>query len=346
MVDRPITVGLVGLGSLGIRLGEQFSELSDSELVAIADVNEEILADAGEELGVPDASRYQDYETMLDSESLDAVAIATPNGLHYDQTLAALERDLHVLVEKPLATSVEDAYEVTQRAEASDRTVMVGYQRHFNPAYDLARERWAEGDRTPRFITGEITHDWQSYYEEMEDWRMDEFLSGGGHLLNVGTHVIDAILWTTDLTPTHVNAYVDFHDDEQIFDKQSSTIIEFEEGAVANVSDTGIVARTREHVHIWDEEGAVYLEGREWDDRTGHTIDADGTEHDPYFGYDRRLSKGRAFLDSILSGTEPPATVRDGLSAVVVTKAAYESGRRNERVAIADLYPFLDEEYL
>ena len=121
MVDRPITVGLVGLGSLGIRLGEQFAELSDSELVAIADVNEEILADAGEELGVPDASRYQDYETMLDSESLDAVAIATPNGLHYDQTLAALERDLHVLVEKPLATSVEDAYEVTQRAEASDR---------------------------------------------------------------------------------------------------------------------------------------------------------------------------------------------------------------------------------
>ncbi|WP_436924199.1 Gfo/Idh/MocA family protein [Halosimplex amylolyticum] len=344
MVDRSdaVTVGIAGVGSLGIRLARQFEELPDSELVALADVSEESLADAGEELSVPASSQYLDYETMLDEEPLDAVGIATPNGLHYRQASAALDRDLHVLCEKPLATSVEDAHDLWERAEASERTFMVGYQRHFNPAYDLARERWALGDREPRFITGEITHDWQSYYEHMEDWRMDPDLSGGGHLLNVGTHVVDAILWTTGLTPTHVNAYVDFHDEDQIFDKQSSTIIEFEEGAMANVSDTGVVARTREHVHIWDEEGAVYLEGREWDDRTGTTIDADGTEHDPYNGYDRRLSKGRAFLDAVETGEEPPATALDGLKAVVVTMAAYESGRRNERLSLAAEFPFLD----
>jgi len=344
MVDSTDTVriGLAGVGSLGIRLGRQFDELPGSELVALADVDEDGLAAAGTELSVPAASQYLEYEDMLERESLDAVGIATPNGLHYDQATAALERDLHVLCEKPLATDVEEAYDLWERSEATDRTVMVGYQRHFNPAYDLARERWALGDREPRFITGEITHDWQSYYETMADWRMDPDLSGGGHLLNVGTHVIDAILWTTGLTPTHVNAYVDFHDDDQVFDKQSSTIIEFAEGAMANVSDTGVVARTREHVHIWDEEGAVYLEGREWDDRTGYTIDADGTEHEPYSGYDRRLSKGQAFLDAIESGERPPATALDGLKAVVVTMAAYESGRRNERVSIDEEFPFLD----
>ena len=217
---------------------------------------------------------------------------------------------------------------------------MVGYQRHLNPSYDLARERWALGDREPRFVTGEITHDWRSYYETMDDWRMDPDLSGGGHLLNVGTHVIDAILWTTGLTPTHVNAHVDFHDSEQVIDRQSSINVEFANGAIANVSDTGIVARTREHVHIWDEEGAVYLEGREWDDRTGYTIDAEGTEHSPHLDYSRRLSKGRAFLDSIVAGTEPPATVRDGALATLVTMAAYESGRRNERVELSELYPY------
>ena len=335
-----LAVGLVGVGSLGRRLGRQFVELPRSKLVALSDVDREGLADAGEELGVPVAARYESYEAMLDEASLDAVAIATPNGLHYEQASAALDRDLHVLCEKPLATSVEDAYELTERAEATDRTVMVGYQRHLNPAYELARERWALGDREPRFVTGEITHDWQSYYEEMSDWRMDPELSGGGHLLNVGTHVVDAILWMTGLTPTHVNAYVDFHDDDEVFDRQSSTIIEFEEGAVANVSDTGVVARTREHVHVWDEEGAVYLEGVEWDDRTGYVIDAEGTEHRPYQGYDRRLSKGTAFLDAVETGEDPPATARDGLKAVLVTMAAYESGRRNERVALDELYPF------
>ena len=340
--EPPVAVGLIGVGSLGIRLGRQFVELPDSDLVAISDVSVDGLSAAGDELGVPERSRYQAYEEMLDAESLDAVAVATPNGLHYDQAMTALDHDLHVLCEKPLATDVDDAHELTERAESSDRTVMVGYQRHLNPAYDLARDRWAEGTRDPTFITGEITQDWRSYYETMDDWRTDPELSGGGHLLNVGTHVIDAILWTTGLTPTHVNAHVDFHDEDEVIDRQSSTIIEFDGGAVANVSDTGVVARTREHVHIWDDEGAVYLEGREWDDRTGFTIDDEGTEHRPYQGYDRRLSKGTAFLEAIETGEEPPATARDGLKAVLVTMAAYESGRRNERVALADLYPFAD----
>lgn len=337
-----LAVGVVGVGSLGIRLARQFDELAGAELTALADVNQEGLAAAGRELSVPSSAQYTDYESMLDEAALDAVGIATPNGLHYEQTMAALDRDLHVMCEKPLATTVEDAYDVARRAESSDRTVMVGYQRHLNPAYDLARECWALGDREPRFITGEITHDWQSYYETMDDWRMDPDLSGGGHLINVGTHVIDAILWTTGLKPTHVNAYVDFHDQDQVFDRQSSIIIEFANGAMANVSDTGIVARTREHVHIWDDEGAVYLEGREWDERFARTIDDEGTEHDPYNGYDRRLSKGRAFLDAIETGTEPPATVWDGLKAMVITEATYRSGRRNERLSLADEYPFLD----
>lgn len=338
----PLAVGVVGLGSLGQRLAKQFFELDGSDVVALADVNETALADSGADLNVPESGRFTNYEAMLDEGGIDAVGIATPNGLHRDQTIAALDRGFHVLCEKPLATSVEDAYEVTRRTEESDRTVMVGYQRHFNPAYDLARERWAEGDREPRFITGEITHDWQSYYNEADNWRMDPELSGGGHLLNVGTHIIDAILWTTGLTPTEVNANVQFHDEEQIFDKQSTINIEFANGAVANVSSTGVVARTREHVHIWDDEGAVYLEGREWDDRNGYTIDDEGTEHDPHFSYSRRLSKATAFLEAVETGEAPPATVYDGLKAVVVTMAAYESGRREERIAIDELFPNAD----
>ncbi|ELZ60639.1 MULTISPECIES: Gfo/Idh/MocA family protein [unclassified Haloferax] len=336
----PIAVGVVGLGSLGRRLCQQFVELPRSDLVAISDVDPDGLTEVGDSFDVLEAHRYRSFEAFLDSAPMDAVAVATPNGLHYEQTSAVLDRGLHVLCEKPLATDAEEAYELTTRAEASDQTVMVGYQRHFNPAYKRARDEWADGDRVPRFITGEVTHDWQSYYETEDDWRMSPELSGGGHLLNVGTHVIDAILWTTGLTPTHVNAYVDFHDDEQVFDRQSSIIIEFAEGAVANVSDTGVVARTREHVHIWDDEGAIYLEGHEWDDRTGYVIDDEGTEHHPYDGYERWLSKGTAFLDAIETGETPPATARDGLKAVLITMAAYESGRRNERVALDDRYPF------
>ncbi|SER40387.1 Gfo/Idh/MocA family protein [Natrinema salaciae] len=338
-----LRVGLVGLGSLGVRLGRQFDGVSDAELVAIADIDEANLADAGTELEVAPSNRYTDYETMLDEGPLDAAAIATPNGLHYDQTVAALERDLHVLCEKPLATSVEDARDLYRRDRETDRVVMLGYQRHLNPAFIRARERWAAGDADPTFITGEITHDWRSYYETMDDWRMDPELSGGGHLLNVGSHVIDAILWVTGLTPTHVDATVQFHDDEQRFDEQSSITIEFENGAVATVSDTGIVACTREHIHIWDDDGAVYLEGREWNERTGYTIDAEGTEHDPSLDYYGRQTKAEAFTEAVREGADPPITVRDAFRTLIVTMAAYESGRADARIDLADRYSLPDD---
>lgn len=343
--DDPISVGLVGTGSLGISLGDQFRQLPETDLEAVADVDERSLEAAGDDLEITAESRYADFETMVAEEPLDAVAIVTPNGRHYEQVCTALAHDLHVLCEKPLATTVEDAYDLLERSEASDRVVMVGYQRHCNPAFIAARERWALGDAEPTVLTGEITHDWRSYFggADADDWRMDPDLSGGGHLLNVGTHVIDAMLWVSGLTPTHVTATVDFHDRVANIDRQSSITLEFAEGVIATVSDTGIVARTREHIHIWDDDGAIYLEGEDWGARTGYVIESDGSEH-PIPTDDREYTgKAASFVESILEGTTPPATVHDGFRATLVTMAAYESGRRNERVDLRELYPFVDE---
>lgn len=337
--ETEMRVGLVGTGSLGIRLGAEFRRLPTADLVAVADIDEESVTAASRELGVPPSSRYTSYEQMLDEEDLDAVAIVTPNGLHYDQSVAALERELDVLCEKPIATTIEDARDLTERAEASDQTLMIGYQRHLNPSFIEGRERWALGDLEPTFITAEITHDWREYYEEMDDWRMDPELSGGGHLLNVGTHVIDAILWTTGLRPVAVTADIEFHDDDQLFDKRTAMLIEFENGTTATFADTAVVPRTREHIHVWDDEGAVYFEGREWGERTHRTIDAAGTEHDPY--PTGRRTKAEAFVKAVRTESEPEATARDAFWATIVTMAAYESGRREERVTLTDLYPFL-----
>lgn len=345
MDESPLRVGLAGCGGYGRHLGRDFQAHPDTAVAAVADVDPAAAAMAGRELSVPQADRYTDYDAMLGEADLDAVVIVTPNGLHHEQLLAALDRDLHVFCEKPLATTVDDALAMLDRADDAEETVMVGYQRHLNPAYDLARDRWALGDREPTFITGELTQDWQEYYETMDNWRMDPDLSGGGHLLNVGTHVVDAILWTTGLTPTAVTAQIDFHDDGQVLDKQAAMIVEFAEGAIASIADTGVAARTREHIHVWDGQGAVYLDGREWEQRTGQAIDSEGTEHDPYHGSSRSIPA--VFLAAIRGEQAPPATVHDGLRATVVTLAAYESGRQDgERVELADLSPEIDREML
>lgn len=335
----PLAVGIAGLGSLGERLAEQFRRHEGVDLRAISDPDAATLETAGEAFGIDSARSFTSYDAMLADATLDAVAIATPNGLHYEQAMAALDRDLHVLLEKPIATDVAEGYDLTQRAEASDTVVMLGFQRHLNPVFRAGRERWAIGDADPLHITGELTHDWRTYFETMDNWRMDPERSGGGHLLNVGIHVVEAINWMTGLTPATVSATVGFADDERLIDTHSSTTVEFADGTIATVTDTGIVPQTREHIHIWDGAGALYIQGREWDDRTGYTIDTEGIEHDLDAADPR--PKADAFVEAIETGAEPPSTARDALWALAVVMAAYESGRRDERIELLDLYPFL-----
>jgi len=334
-----LAVGIAGLGSIGLRLGEQLRVNPDASVVAVTDVVADNVTSAAEVFEIPEHARFESYEAMLDGADLDAVVIATPNGLHYEQSMAALDRDLHVLLEKPIATKIDEAMDLTKRAEESDNVVMLGFQRHLNPAFIQGYQRWRQGETEPTFITGELTHNWREYFEEMDDWRMDPDLSGGGHLINVGIHVIEAILWMTGLTPTHVNANVSFHDDAEILDSESSIRIEFENGTVATIADTGLVPRTREHIHVWDDEGALYIEGREWNKRHTYTVDIDGTEHDPYHGGSD--NKADAFIETVQMGETPPSTARDALWATAVTLAAYASGRREERVRLLDLYPDL-----
>ncbi|WP_227778248.1 Gfo/Idh/MocA family protein [Haladaptatus pallidirubidus] len=330
-------IGIVGTGNLGIVLGKQFNQLTSAEITAITDIDSAALSRTATKLGVPETSLYNDYERMLDDEPLDAILIVTPNGLHYEQTVAALDRELHVLCEKPLTINTADAEALVERDELNDTVLMVGYQRHLNPGFIEARKRWALGDLTPKFITAEITQDWRHHFDKGTNWRMDTALSGGGHLYTTGTHVIDAILWVTGLTPKYVTAEMEWHDDIERLDKQSSIIIEFENGAIANVSDSGIVPRTREHIHIWDDRGAVYLEGREWDNRTMKKVNEDGSELSPYMNGGERKTKPEAFIESIQENVAPPATARDALRTTIVKEAAYESAAINERIEITGL---------
>jgi predicted dehydrogenase len=327
-----LEIGIVGTGGLGTHLGRQFNEAKGADLVAIADVSDENRRAAGEKLEVPAAHRYEDLAELLEEESLDGVAIATPHTLHYDQVVTAIEAGLHVLCEKPLTTDLDDARDLVERAEQSDSVLMVGYQRHLSPVYRAGRE-WVEDSARPKFVTAEITQDWIDSQEGA--WRSNPDLSGGGQLYDTGSHLIDAVLWMTELTPTTVSAEMLFHDDEERVDTQAVLDVTFEEDTVASVSVSGDAPRVREHIHIWGDDGAAYIDGIEWKDRELELIDADGEiEDDPEIPEEHQ-TKAEAFVESIETGTEPPATARDAFYVTAVTEAAYESARSGERVGIS-----------
>lgn len=327
-------IGLLGVGRLGSRLGTQCLRHPNVELVALADVAEDALERAGRELQIASASRYANLDEMLENERLDAVAISTPHTLHYEQIHTAFDHGVDVLCEKPLVVDVERARDLAATVEAEDETLMVGYQRHFEEPFQAAREQLSDGGE-PTFITAEIIEDWID--PNVGTWRVDRELSGGGFLYDTGSHLVDAVLWMTDLEPVAVSAEMDFYDEG--IDRSATVTISFESGAVANLSFHGDLPRVREHYHIWGEDYGIYVDGREWGDRELEFVDEDGTERSPllestFNPSEHRRSKIDVFAD-VLDGTiDPPATARDALRATVVTEAAYRSAERGSTVTV------------
>ena len=341
--EEPLRVGVVGAGYIGTTVGTEFHRHSQAAVTAVTDPVEAARTDAGDLFGLSDAL-YESYEAMLDAEPLDAVLIGTPHTLHYEQAVAALDRDLHVLCDKPLTTDLEDARDLHRRTREGDRVVMVGYQRHLNPAFRKARERWAADDADPQWMTAEVVQNWVDRFRG--SWRLDPSLSGGGYLYDTGSHLLDAVLWTTDLRPDRVSARMeavddtgnDLSDDERRrVDEHAEVSIRFANGATANITTYGAAPCVREHIHVWDDDGATYHDGREWDTREYTRIDEESGEHDPYVNNSSQRTKAEAFVDAVRGDADPPATTWDGVRVTAVTEAAYESAAADGEWVDVDL---------
>ncbi|WP_312909059.1 Gfo/Idh/MocA family protein [Natronosalvus caseinilyticus] len=332
---EPLRIGIVGLGYIGSYVGDQFNRHPDAEVAAVCDLDTDRLASVGDQFAVDESHRYESYTAMLEAAPLDAVLVGTPHTLHYEQVVAALDQGLHVYCDKPLTTDLEHARDLADRSEGGEEVLMVGYQRHLQTAFRTARDRFApesEDGTDPTWLTASITQGWIE--DSTGTWRLDPDLSGGGFLYDTGSHVLDGVLWSTGLEPESVRASMDFHDDEQRIDRRAHLDVRFTNGATGSFSFLGDAPAVREHIHVWDDEGAVYLEGKQWRSRRVFEIDTESAEYHPYIDPRRERSRADAFLESVLEGHEPPATARDALAVTALTEAAYASARRGERIPV------------
>ena len=325
---------LLGVGGIGMNLAHEVADHPDGDLVALVDVDPDRVAAAGETFDDEDPVLFTEESAMYEATSdLDAVIIATPPAFHDDSIRTAFDRGCHVLCEKPVVMDLGAARDLTDLVSATDRVLMAGYQRHLNPGFVHARERWVSGP-DPTFITGELTQDWRHHFETGTNWRLDPAIGGGGHLFSVGTHVVESVLWMTGLTPKSVAAEMDFYDEDERIDTQASLSVQFEEGTVASLSDSAVTPTTGERIRIWDDDGVVSLSGRDWDQRRLAVLDESGDDATPAIEYDATPTKFAAFVDAIENDHEPPATADDVLRVTALLEAAYESARTGERVAV------------
>ena len=231
-----LKVAVVGAGIYGQNHLNAYTWSPNAELVAVCDMNTQITKKVEEEYGV---KTYNDIEDMLKNEEIDVVSIATPDPFHKEPVLTAIRYGKNVLVEKPLATNSEDAYEIIEAAEKAGVRVMVDYHKRWDPA-SIAVKNKLEAEGTGKVIRGYMRMD--NIYDVALDWLKWSSKSSPVHF--VGTHCYDLIRWYMGCEVTQVYAVghkgilkskgVDTYD-------SITAILEFENGCTWTVENAWIL---------------------------------------------------------------------------------------------------------
>lgn len=252
-----VRIGMIGTGGIANWHARQLLELPDAVITAIADPSSDNRAKFVNEHKLESVSAYSDYKEMLAKAELDAVIICSPHTLHYEQARDVLNSGLHVMIEKPMVCSSEEAQQLIDLSNQVGKLMQVSYQRHFQPEFLYIKEAIESG------AIGKLTSITASLYQEWRQgtpgsWRANPALSGGGFLMDSGSHIIDVLLWTTGLTPVEVKPQLHMHGTPVEID--TFTSIRFAEGQVAGLNLVGFSPCWHETFVFCGEDGGIFYD--------------------------------------------------------------------------------------
>ncbi|QEW03739.1 Gfo/Idh/MocA family protein [Microbacterium lushaniae] len=189
--SAPLRVAVVGLGWAGQQHIAAYAANPDVDLVAIAGLEDAPRAELAEKFGIPVA--VADWQELFSSTPLDAVSVAVPTFLHAPIAIAALQRGIHVLSEKPIARSAAEAAEMVSAARTAGRVLQVAFNHRQRGDVRALAAEVASG------ALGRIYHvraSWlrRSGIPALGSWFTSRELAGGGPLVDIGVHMIDAVL--------------------------------------------------------------------------------------------------------------------------------------------------------
>jgi predicted dehydrogenase len=217
-MSEVLRVGMVGYAFMGAahaqawRNAHRFFDLQlTPELTAVAGRNPDAVTAAAERLGF--TSTETDWRRLVERDDIDLIDICTPGDSHAEIAIAALQARKHVLCEKPLANTVEEAKQMVAAASsAAERGVwaMCGFTYRRTPALALARQLVEAGRiGTVRQVRAQYLQDWLHDPEAPMTWRLDRSKSGSGALGDLGAHLVDTTQWLTGQSITGVSAILE-----------------------------------------------------------------------------------------------------------------------------------------
>ena len=227
-------IGIIGAGVFGENHAKAIAETSGATLVAASRRNSEELRKFTFRHKI---HGYSNYHELLQNQDVDAVIIATPHQDHARIAIAAAASGKHILLEKPMATSLADCNRIIDSAKAARVTLMIGHTMQFMRPSRVAKEIIDSGELgSVIYGTGTVAKKWMS--SNRREWHRDD-PGGGGMLMTLGIHYVDLLTWLFNSRVLSVRANIlsSFH--QQQADDAGMLYLQYESGATGIVISTG-----------------------------------------------------------------------------------------------------------
>lgn len=324
---------IVGTGNRAIRHLETLRNIKDAEVIAIYSRSKERADHFGNKYEINAFSNYQDF---LEYKEIEVVDIATINSLHSEMGTQAARVGKHVIVEKPIATRVEDAAKLIETCKEHKVALSVIFQKRFEPSIIKVRDDILKG-RIGRVFQGTVLLNWhrsKEYYES-RPWINTEELSGGGVLINQAIHLIDILLWVMGPAKSIIGKAGNFQHNLNVEDSIIG-LLNFQNNAFGIIQASTAVGKSLpDLIEFHGTKGSLLILGNDilterfkavsFKDKLSEFTKARfSTLHK---GADSLKNQLQDITDAILLGHSPVVCGEEGIKSLEVVEALYLSNK-------------------
>ncbi len=330
-----LKVAAIGVGSMGKNHARVYSELPEVQLVAVADADPNLAASVANRLGT---KAYSDYKEMLEKEKPDAVSIAVPTAMHLEVGLYAMKAGANVLIEKPIAATVEEGRTLIEQARLLNRKLMVGHIVRFNPAVQALKQKLAAGDLGRMFQI--ICRRAGPFPARIRDV---------GVVIDLAPHDVDLMRFLTGLSPLRVFAETErrihtAHEDLLL------GLLRFQDGVTGALEINWLTPTKVREVLVLGERGMFKVDDLTQDLYFFENAQANGVIWSAletlkgvsegqmvrftFPRFEPLKAELQAFVKAVQDDTAVPVTGEDGLEALRIALALVTSGETNQVVEV------------
>lgn len=339
-----LKVAILGTGFIAdIHLESYRRFVPTVEVVAIYGRNKASAAAVAEKFGIPGV--FDDIDALLTESEVDMVDICLPNYLHHQACMKAARQNKHILVEKPLALTLEEADEMIAACKSRNLKLMYAEELCFAPKYERVRSLVADGAVGKVYMLKQA----EKHSGPHSAWFYQKETAGGGVMMDMGCHALAWFRWMTGNSPVKT-VYADMktvlHDTD--CDDNTVTIVEFENGVTGVAEDSW--ARhggMDDRIEVYGTHGVSYADLFQGNSALtystegyGYAAEKAGTTKGWTFtmfeeafnqGYPQELAH---FADCVLNDKQPLVTGEDGRAVLEMIYAAYHSAKTGQKVAL------------